>query len=566
MVLGIQKLEDYKKALSQKDAILEPNIYNDALAEYIAEGGAPMDAVTLLAESYIGSPSMCNIIASSADSIGVDSQTVMREAIKQKLKERFDPKRCDDLLMQSENQVDPEWLSTIIKADYWRKTIYELLEQYPRCAFLNLAVMRISEAGYSEEISNLRTASTYIEVYNSILDHSFSSIVPVDDLEFEDRLPDIVRVCCEREETYLYAQLLLQNLYENEDKMPFIRLSQELERSAIQRGQHGFVDILKLYLSSAPTQVSNALKAIRSNQQATPGDIMVLYKLYSSDQPPAIQHIRDFELINIMLKTVFVPNSGTSLKPELKEKLLYLIAYATTNKDTNEIQKQEIDQVYNILKELQVALNEKAKGENMTGAMKTILKAISLPIGSMAVLLWIEYTSIHTPYFETYFRSSEVPVLHLLLDEIASRHPLQRPFVFEVIKTCLRHPYQNFAPEILMTLQKAWIDRLLYLVQVHYTLPVLKFIKSAERELDDSLTVHFVQKVLRMAKPPYSLAFVEHLADILLPITEMLGLIKNVPKAVVDFFDEARQEEQIVISETLDKKIASICSLKSKTK
>lgn len=68
----------------------------------------------------------------------------------------------------------------------------------------------------------------------------------------------------------------------------------------------------------------------------------------------------------------------------------------------------------------------------------------------MALLLWIEYTAIHTAYFETYFRSAEVSLLHLLLDEIASRHPLQRSLVFQVIKNGLRHPYENFAPEILV--------------------------------------------------------------------------------------------------------------------
>lgn len=87
-----------------------------------------------------------------------------------------------------------------------------------------------------------------------------------------------------------------------------------------------------------------------------------------------------------------------------------------------------------------------------------------------------------------------------------------------------------------MTLQKAWIDRLLYLVQVHYTLPVLKFMKKVEREFDHSLVIHFVQHVLKMARAPYSQAFVEHIADIVVPISEMLSLIKDVQKQVFDFF------------------------------
>lgn len=102
-----------------------------------------------------------------------------------------------------------------------------------------------------------------------------------------------------------------------------------------------------------------------------------------------------------------------------------------------------------------------------------------------------------------------------------------------------------------MSLQKAWIDRLLYLVQVHYTLPVLMFMKGAEREMDDSLTVHFVQKVLRMAQAPYTLAFVEQMADILLPITDMLGLIKNVQKAVVDFFGNTKFTANSAVITTL---------------
>lgn len=61
-----------------------------------------MDAVTLLAESYIGTPSMCNITNSAATSIGLDGQMIMREAIKKKFKERFDPKRCDTVFMDKE--------------------------------------------------------------------------------------------------------------------------------------------------------------------------------------------------------------------------------------------------------------------------------------------------------------------------------------------------------------------------------------------------------------------------------------------------------------------------------
>jgi hypothetical protein len=46
-----------------------------------------------------------------------------------------------------------------------------------------------------------------------------------------------------------------------------------------------------------------------------------------------------------------------------------------------------------------------------------------------------------------------------------------------------------------MALQKTWVDRMLYLVQLGYTTPVLKFFGGMGRDLDDSLIVHFVKKV-----------------------------------------------------------------------
>lgn len=46
-----------------------------------------------------------------------------------------------------------------------------------------------------------------------------------------------------------------------------------------------------------------------------------------------------------------------------------------------------------------------------------------------------------------------------------------------------------------MALQRTWVDRMLYLVQLNYTLPVLKYFSGVGRELDDSLIVHFVKKV-----------------------------------------------------------------------
>lgn len=84
---------------------------------------------------------MCNVTAASVDSVGLDSDSILRRAIRQQLKERFDPKRCDDFFMRDESHITFAWLDVLIQDSHWRQTMYELLEKHPSCAFLNFAIL-----------------------------------------------------------------------------------------------------------------------------------------------------------------------------------------------------------------------------------------------------------------------------------------------------------------------------------------------------------------------------------------------------------------------------------------
>lgn len=155
-----------------------------------------------------------------------------------------------------------------------------------------------------------------------------------------------------------------------------------------------------------------------------------------------------------MLKALYVPQHGSLLRQDLVDDVTFLTAYATTMNDTKPRSEQEgdIHKVQSILKDLYLSLVNKTEVGSITGAMKYIISAIRFPIGSMGVLMWIEYMAMHTAYFETYFRTKETPVLLLILDEIASRHQLQQPIVFGVIQKCIKHKTDVFAPEIQVSL------------------------------------------------------------------------------------------------------------------
>jgi hypothetical protein len=72
----------------------------------------------------------------------------------------------------------------------------------------------------------------------------------------------------------------------------------------------------------------------------------------------------------------------------------------------------------------------------------------------MALLYWTSWLLTETSWYETYYRSAVVPVPHQILEEIAYRHPLQRPFVFQVLQNNLTVEVKNLSPEIMVSWEK----------------------------------------------------------------------------------------------------------------
>lgn len=207
------------------------------------------------------------------------------------------------------------------------------------------------------------------------------------------------------------------------------------------------MDLLHTHVSHAPLELSRSIKSIMNSPSITPGDLVTLKRYYSLENPPAVHHLCEYDLIVKMLHSLYVPENGLLLRVDLVDDVTWLIAYATTMNDITK-PRDEIEKVQLVLKDLYTCLSTKTEVGSITGAMKYIISAIRYPVGSMGILLWIEYMAIHTAYFETYFRTKETPVLLLILDEIASRHQLQQPIVFDVIKKCIKHKTPIFAPEI----------------------------------------------------------------------------------------------------------------------
>jgi negative elongation factor C/D len=114
----------------------------------------------------------------------------------------------------------------------------------------------IADAGYQGEIVKVASASTYIGVFNDVLKDSLERLLQEDDVGLDENLPDLIvsdndniigelmvfspniqRVCCQHEQTYLYSQLLLKRLADQPGGEPYRRIAKELEINALTKGE-----------------------------------------------------------------------------------------------------------------------------------------------------------------------------------------------------------------------------------------------------------------------------------------------------------------------------------------
>lgn len=75
-------------------------------------------------------------------------------------------------------------------------------------------------------------------------------------------------------------------------------------------------------------QAAQALTAMLSKNTLNPADISVLYRNYSSNDPPPIDLIRTPQFLELLVDALFKP--GVKLNPDHKPKYIHLLAYAAS--------------------------------------------------------------------------------------------------------------------------------------------------------------------------------------------------------------------------------------------
>lgn len=515
-----------------RDYIMEPAIFN-TLKRYFQAGGSPENVIQLLSENYTAVAQTVNLLAEWLIQSGVEPvqvQETVENHLKSLLIKHFDPRKADSIF--TEEGETPAWLEQMIAHTTWRDLFYKLAEAHPDCLMLNFTVKLISDAGYQGEITSVSTACQQLEVFSRVLRTSLATIVDGGEENLEKTLPEFARMVCHGEHTYLFAQTIMSILAQEEQGGSAVRrIAQEVQRYAHEKGHDASQITLALGTAASYPRACQALGAMLSKGALNPADITVLFKMFTSMDPPPVELIRVPAFLDLFMQSLFKP--GAKINQDHKHKYIHILAYAASvvetwkknkrvniNKDELKSTSKAVETVHNL------CCNENKGASELVADLSTLYQCIRYPVVAMGILKWVDWTVSEPRYFQ--LQTDHTPVHLALLDEISTCHPLLHPQVLQLLVKLFETEHSQLDVMEQLELKKTLLDRMVHLLSRGYVLPVVTYIRRCLEKLDTDISLirYFVTEVLDVIAPPYTSDFVH----LFLPILEndsIAGTIKT---------------------------------------
>uniref|UniRef100_A0A8C2ZVH2 Negative elongation factor complex member C/D n=1 Tax=Cyclopterus lumpus TaxID=8103 RepID=A0A8C2ZVH2_CYCLU len=500
--------EDCLQKFSSKDYIMEPAIFN-TLKTYFQSGGSPEHVIQLLSENYSAVAQTVNLLAEWLIQMGVEPAQVQERVenhLKSLLIKHFDPQKADSIFtVEGET---PAWLEQMIAHTTWRDLFYKLAEAHPDCLMLNFTVKLISDAGYQGEITSVSTACQQLEVFSRVLRTSLATLLDGGEENLEKNLPEFAKMVCHGEHTYLFAQAMMSILSQEEQGGSAVRrIGQEVQKSAHERGHDASQITLALGTAAAYPRACQALGAMLSKGALNPADITVLFKMFSSMDPPPVELIRVPAFLDLFMQSLFKP--GSKINQDHKHKYIHILAYAASVVET----WKKVKRYWSIMLN---KLDTKRWLVRHPALLTSCVFEFRFPVVAMGVLKWVDWTVSEPRYFQ--LQTDHTPVHLALLDEICTCHQLLHPQVLQLLIKLFETEHSQLDVMEQLELKKTLLDRMVHLLSRGYVLPVVGYIRKCLEKLntDISLIRYFVTEVLDVIAPPYTSDFVQ----LFLPILE----------------------------------------------
>ncbi|KAJ2454564.1 hypothetical protein EV183_001435 [Coemansia sp. RSA 2336] len=509
--------------------------------QFLEAGGTPLNVMDMLRLGYEGLAAMTNAISKDFGSaFSSDVNTAIADAVSRKIVERFDPDKADAEFSQT-NQL-PDHIVEMLSHQAWRRTIYMLSERYPNSTMLSAALQHIANQGHQAEMTSLGSASLKTHVFYSLLVECLEKVSPADEENLHEEIEELVNISCQREQTYLVTQYLLHSVRQKmgSKAVGVWRLQEELESHMLDKYKRPQLAInIKLLLDGLAVgggdRVADAVASIVQGAYAAPGDVASLYNEYhsavsSGGSGPPMHILRNERVLAPMIDQAFGGLWGKASqeqRSDLLSKYIWLIAYATvgTDRPMTSAAKDELQNLISQMTELRNGLPVHPIQTQIYQVIPKVLLWINTPILARIVLLWIRDVTTYDnfTYYNTYFTSTEVPILLLLLEEIAYRHSLLKPLVFAAYRDSFESQIPDFLPEKQIKLQKMVINRMAVLAQLDYALPVLNYFSAKRDDIDESVMVYFLHRLLVQFEAPYPDQFCKPVLEL---ITHAIDSVK----------------------------------------
>uniref|UniRef100_A0A8C3UJG6 Negative elongation factor complex member C/D n=1 Tax=Catharus ustulatus TaxID=91951 RepID=A0A8C3UJG6_CATUS len=458
----------------------------------------------------IGLCCICQVFCSFCAGVEpMQVQETVENHLKSLLIKHFDPRKADSIF--TEEGETPAWLEQMIAHTTWRDLFYKLAEAHPDCLMLNFTVKLISDAGYQGEITSVSTACQQLEVFSRVLRTSLATILDGGEENLEKNLPEFAKMVCHGEHTYLFAQSMMSILAQEEQGGSAVRrIAQEVQRYAHEKGHDASQITLALGTAASYPRACQALGAMLSKGALNPADITVLFKMFTSMDPPPVELIRVPAFLDLFMQSLFKP--GAKINQDHKHKYIHILAYAAS---VVEMWKKADD--FGFLIKLPFIFSR---------CCAEVLSLCRFPVVAMGVLKWVDWTVSEPRYFQ--LQTDHTPVHLALLDEISTCHQLLHPQVLQLLVKLFETEHSQLDVMEQLELKKTLLDRMVHLLSRGYVLPVVSYIRKCLEKLDTDISLirYFVTEVLDVIAPPYTSDFVQ----LFLPILEnesIAGTIKT---------------------------------------
>jgi negative elongation factor C/D len=491
---------------NRPDVVLEPTA--KAFVEDALLHGDNVDAVLETLSAYTGHPQLYAFMLSEwAPLFQLDrshiTKRVLVEALLDVVVDQFD-----------EHAQDTQWIDAFMDVEEYEPLAIALMQRYPQSTFTQHALDRLQHHHQLDKVLHLPAMTTKAYTLSYAASKHLVACLACREDALEHYIQPLQALCCYRLDAYMVAMAMLTQLTQHARHTTIAKLLEHAACASVPPCRT-IIGNVRCRLFGIRPEAFKLLVNIAANHDAyamhhTPPpvpsalDVTALYRLFMNDTlvPP------DHDVLQVLVYSVFYATaSSESMDNELKDRYIWLIGHMAHAQQHTET-----------LKRLATTLPRYPSVSALSAALDTCMEYLDVEMACYCMVVWARSMLIGTEYYDTYYKSGNIPPLHLLLEEIASRHPPLRHTVFQTFVFAYHKESASLSPTLLIELRKLLLDHVLVLLQLGHVYPTLRFVLEAAKHPDaeKSLFAEFLVRVLQLIQPPYPQLLCDALVELAL--------------------------------------------------